>query len=383
MSNAKIECQICHAETHSIEVHLKREHPEMSIQEYQRRFPGAPILSAYAVQMLEEHRKEMIEKAKNQNPGQNFFHEVFDLGMDNAAFSTNGRNPIPVTVLPLSGDEADMLIPAVNPGYVYNIQELKYVMSGVEMNFPIYIWGHKGAGKTEMVEQICARTRRPLIRVQHTVNTEESQIVGQWTVRNGETKFELGPLPMAMLNGWAYLADEYDFALPNVLSVYQAILEGKPLMIKEAPAELRIIKPHPNFRFFATGNTNGTGDETGLYQGTTIQNSANYDRFGVVIKKRYMSREDEIAILKENTEISDDDARDLLTFATSVREAFEAGKISDTISPRTLLFAAKLGIAHASFHKGLQLSFLNKLSTIDREACSAFAQRIFGVLEDE
>ena len=383
MSNAKIECQICHGETHSIEVHLKREHPEMSIHEYQRRFPGAPILSAYATQMLEEHRKEMLEKAKNQNPGKNFFHEVFDLGMDNMAFSTNGRNPIPVTVLPLSGDEADMLIPAVNPGYVYNVQELKYVMSGVEMNFPIYIWGHKGAGKTEMVEQICARTRRPLIRVQHTVNTEESQIVGQWTVRNGETKFELGPLPMAMLNGWAYLADEYDFALPNVLSVYQAVLEGKPLMIKEAPADLRIIKPHPNFRFFATGNTNGTGDETGLYQGTTIQNSANYDRFGVVIKKRYMSREDEIAILKENTEISDDDASDLLMFATSVREAFEAGKISDTISPRTLLFAAKLGIAHASFHKGLQLSFLNKLSTIDREACSAFAQRIFGVLEDE
>ena len=246
------------------------------------------------------------------------------------------------------------------------------------MSMPVYVWGHKGAGKTELIEQICARTRRPLIRVQHTVNTEESQIVGQWTVRNGQTEFEYGALPLAMINGWTYLADEYDFAMPNVLATYQAVLEGKPLMIKEAPADKRVVKPHPNFRFVATGNTNGTGDETGLYQGTTVQNSANYDRFGVVVKKAYLDSDSEIKILTNNTQLSKEDAKLFVGFAKQVREAFDAGKISDTISPRTLLFAVKLGIVHASFRDGLRLAFMNKLSSADYEVCDSFAQRIFG-----
>ena len=378
----KITCEICGALTHSIEVHLKKEHPEMSLDEYQKRFPGKPILSDFAMKVIQEHQRAKIAEAKET--GKPLFHEVFALDTSNEeCFSTNGHRPIPITVFDRLNEEANALIPEINTGYVFNVKELKFVLSGIEMGFPVYVWGHKGAGKTELFEQICARTNRPLLRVQHTVNTEESQIVGQWVVRDGETKFEYGPLPMAMINGWCYLADEYDFALPNVMAVYQAVLEGKPLMIKEAPPAMRIVKPHPNFRFFATGNTNGTGDETGLYQGTTIQNSANYDRFGVVVKKSYLSEADEIRILTQNCEIAQDDAKDLISFATSVRNAFDSGSISDTISPRTLLFAAKLGIAHASFRTGLKLAFMNKLSDVDYQTCDAFAQRLFGGDDDE
>ena len=379
----KIECAICGALTHSIQVHLDKAHPEMTIAEYQKRFPGKPILSEVAKRAIEEKRNQQAAAAKKE--GKALFHEVFALGArDSDAFSANGKKPIPITVLerPVPNtDEAKAAldsIPDVNEGYIYNTIELKSVMIGVEMNIPVYIWGHKGAGKTELVEQICARTNRPLTRVQHTVNTEESQIVGQWVVRNGQTEFEYGPLPQAMINGWAFLADEYDFAMPNVLATYQAVLEGKPLMIKEAPASMRVVRPHPNFRFFATGNTNGTGDETGLYQGTAIQNSANYDRFGVVIKKSYLSQEDEEQILIKNARVSKADATELVRFATSVRESFDAGKISDTISPRTLLFAAKLGLRRGSFPAGLELAFMNKLSTVDKEVCSGVAQRIFG-----
>jgi cobaltochelatase CobS len=372
----KITCALCGAKIHAVEIHLKKEHPEMSIDEYERRFPEAPLLSDYARQLIEEKRKEKISAMKKISDLP-FFHDVFDIGIRDEAMSSVGKNPIPVHVLPRGG-KGDMYIPEVNKNYVFNIKELKYIVSGVEMGIPVYIYGHKGAGKTELVEQICARTNRPLIRVQHTVNTEESQIVGQWTVRDGETKFEYGALPTAMLNGWVYLADEYDFGQPNVLAVYQAVLEGKPLVIKEAPAEMRIVKPHPDFRFFATGNTNGTGDESGLYQGTTIQNSANFDRFGIAVKKDYLNKEDEIKILVNATKVSPERALDMVNFANSVREAFDAGKISDTISPRTLLFATKLGIMHASFTLGLTLAFMNKLSAIDRETCQSFAQRIFG-----
>ena len=375
-THEKITCSLCGAQTHSIELHLKKDHPEMTVEEYQRRFPDDPLLSDYAKQLIEERKRAKLEEAHAL--GKPLFHDVFGLNpADSNVFSTTGHRPIPITVYDRNPESED-LIPALNEGYVFNVKELKYLLSGIEMGFPVYVWGHKGAGKTELFEQICARTNRPLLRVQHTVNTEESQIIGQWVVRDGETKFEYGPLPMAMLNGWCYLADEYDFALPNVLAVYQAVLEGKPLMIKEAPASMRIVKPHPNFRFFATGNTNGTGDETGLYQGTVIQNSANYDRFGVVVKKSYLSEADEIRILTQNSEITENDAKDLISFATSVRNAFDSGSISDTISPRTLLFAAKLGIVHASFRTGLNLAFMNKLSDVDRQTCSAFAQRLFG-----
>lgn len=230
----------------------------------------------------------------------------------------------------------------------------------------------------ELFEQVCARTNRPMLRVQHTVNTEESHIVGQWTVKGGQTVFELGPLPLAMLNGWTYLADEYDFGLPNVLSVYQPVLEGKPLVIKEADAANRIIKPHPNYRFVATGNTNGSGDETGLYQGTSIQNSANFDRFGVTIHKKYMKEDDEVRILMKKAGVHEDDAKNLAKFAKQVREAYDGSKISDIISPRALINGAKLGISKASFSKGIALAFTNKLSKVDQAVVEGLAQRIFG-----
>lgn len=368
-----IKCAICGEECHFIASHLEENHPEMSIEEYQRRFPDSPIMSKTAKKALDDkHKSEDSKKHPPLPEGKAYFHDVFELGQE--GMSATGQ-PIPITIV--DGESKD-LVPEINHSYVFSPTELKWVMSGVEINVPIYVWGHKGSGKTELIEQICARTHRPLIRVQHTLNTEESSIIGQWVVRNGETVFEYGALALAMLNGWAYLADEYDFALPNVLSVYQAVLEGKPLFIKEAPADMRVIKPHPDFRFFATGNTNGVGDETGLYQGTSTQNAANYDRFAVVIHKDYLPPQAEIEILLQKTGISKSYAQLLISFAGNVRKAFDNKNISDTISPRTLLFAAKLGMMHGNFKTGLTLAFLNKLNSVDRAVCLELAQRIFG-----
>lgn len=231
---------------------------------------------------------------------------------------------------------------------------------------------------TTLLEQVCARTQRPMLRVQHTANTEESHILGQWTAKGGETRFELGPLPLAMKHGWMYLADEYDFAMPSVLSVYQPVLEGKSLVIKEADAENRIIRPHPNFRFVATGNTNGAGDETGLYQGTNIQNAANYDRFAMVIQVLYMKPELEAQVLVNQARIPNEDATRIVDFANRVRESYDGNKISSTISPRTLINAAKIGQRRGSYRAGIGLSFTSKLSRVDREVCDGLAQRVFG-----
>lgn len=403
--NDKIECKLDGSLVHSIKMHLEKNHPEVTIEEYAQKFPGEPTLSPYAEKLLADNAKKKAAAAAAEaqpaaakvemaavmeapaanvstlvSPGsvtRQPFHEVFGLGKIKQAMSARG-DEIPVIVLSEHDSSNQSFVPEVNNTYVYDIDELKNVMLAVDLNIPAYIWGHKGTGKSELCEQIAARTNRPHFRVQHTGNTEESHVVGQWTVKGGQTIFELGPLPLAMLNGWVYVADEYDFAMPSVLSVYQAVLEGKALVIKEADAANRVIKPHKNFRFLATGNTNGSGDETGLYQGTTLQNSANYDRFGMVVHKKYMAAAAESLILQKRLSMVAGDADKLVSFANSVREAYDAGKISETISPRTLIFAATIGIKRGSFVQGVTLSYINKMTKVDAEAVKGMAERVFG-----
>lgn len=407
MSNEKITCAICNAQTHIMKRHLEEAHAGITVESYQANHPGHPVLSAMAIAALEKKRKETAEakaaadnketvvamagSAVSKEEGASVttlipkgslvkkaLHEVFSLGASNKEAMNKRGDPIPITVI-TAHDQQDM-VPPISADYVYNPDELKDLILAIEMNVPAYIWGHKGSGKSELWEQVCACTNRPTIRVQHTVNTEESHITGQWTVKGGETVFELGPLPLAMINGWVYVADEYDFAMPSVIAVYQAVLEGKALVIKEAPAEMRIIKPHPNFRIGATGNTNGSGDETGLYQGTLIQNSANYDRFGMVINKQYMNKKAESLILQKRCALNVADADKMVDFATQVRESFAAGRMSDTVSPRTLIYACKIGVLRGSFRHGLNRSFTSKLCKVDREVAEGLAQRVFGAV---
>lgn len=390
----KIACQVCGSLIHSVQMHLKTDHKELSLEAYVASYQEAPLMSELAKQKLAEKRAVSEASAPTHSIAmagtssasvttlvpkdtlvKKAFHEIFGLGKAKQALSVKGE-AIPISVI--ANSSAQEMVPEISDDYVYDIDELKNVILAQELNIPCFVWGHKGSGKSELHEQVAARTGRAFMRVQHTVNTEESHIVGQWTVKDSQTVFELGPLPLAMLNGYTYCADEYDFMLPSVSSVYQAVLEGKSLMIKEADAANRVIKPHPNFRFVATGNTNGSGDETGMYQGTNIGNSANYDRFGMVIHKQYMKKAAESQILQNRVGLVKEDADKMVDFASLVSEAYDGAKISDVVSPRTLIYAAKIGVKRGSFRQGLTLSFINKLSKIDREVVDALAQRIFG-----
>jgi len=264
----------------------------------------------------------------------------------------------------------------VDPNYIFNIDLLKTVLLGLEARFNTYLWGHAGVGKTTIIEQACAHTKRPWIRVQHTRNMEESHVVGQWVVRDGHTVFELGPLPFAMKYGLTYVADEYDFAMPAVLSLYQPVLEGKALVIKDADQANRIIRPHPQFRFCATGNTNGTGDETGLYAGTLMQNAANYERFAIVEEVRYPEKKIEIGLVAAQGGVPTQDAEQLVSFANLVRESFTNGKIGLPVSPRALINAAQLGRRRGSIKTGLGLAYVNRLSRVDQQAVREIIDRM-------
>lgn len=387
---AMIACEECGAKIHAVHMHLESDHPGMSLDDYKAKHPGAPLLSPAAIAALEKRKKEKAEKlaaAAAAAPAATVsddtprvakkvaFHELFGLGSAPATLSASGK-PIMVTQCAPEA-EHEVMIPDNDPNYVFNLDVLKTLMMAVEMKIPAYLWGHAGVGKTTIWEQIAAYTRRPLLRVQHTANMEEEHIVGGWRLRDGKTHFELGPLPMAMKHGWIYMADEYDFGRPEVTSVYQAVLEGKPLMIKEADLANRVIKPHPDFRIVATGNTNGQGDETGLYTGTNLQNAANYERFGVVERMPYMDKALEERLVSQQANIPLIDAKKLVDFAKRVRDEFDAGKLGNPISPRSLIYAAKIGVGKRDYKAGLDLAFINRLSSTDREAAKQVAQRVF------
>lgn len=385
VEDTKIACAICGCKTHSIQLHLQRDHSDVTIADYKEKYPKEPLLSKLAEQKVADHVRAEAAKSSvttEYTSGLEYathalpFHDLFSLGKTKATMSARGE-PIPVTVLKGTGG-FDEMIPDLDPNYVYNIDILKTLLMGVEMNIPVYLWGHAGTGKTTIYEQIAARTKRPMLRVQHTANMEEEHVIGGWRLRDGHTVFELGPLAMAMKHGWVYMADEYDFGRPEVLSLYQPVLEGKPLVIKEADTANRVIRPHPGFRFVATGNTNGQGDETGLYQGTTMQNAANYERFGIVEKMPYMEESMEAMLVSQQAKIPMPDAKKLISFATSIRQEFESAKMSNPISPRSLIFAARIGMARSNYLIGLEKAYLNRLTSVDREAARSFASRVFG-----
>lgn len=391
-SNTQIACKICGANVHAIHLHLNSDHPEVSKEEYEAKFPGAPMFSQVALDAIEQRRKAKAAAAAASAPAVSqqtltsaaveqavptkvAFHELFGLGRNPATISASGKDIMISVCAPLP--EHLSMIPDKDENYVFNIDILKTLLMGIEMRFPTYLWGHAGVGKTTIFEQIAAYTKRPYFRVQHTANMEEEHIVGGWRLRDGKTHFELGPLAMAMKYGWLYMADEYDFGRPEVTSVYQAVLEGKPLVIKEADDANRVIKPHPDFRIVATGNTNGQGDETGLYSGTNLQNSANYERFGIVERMGYMQKDLEERLLSQQARIPMKDAKQLVDFATRIREQFDGGQLGNPISPRSLIYAAKIGVGKRDFKEGLNLAFINRLAATDREAAKQVAQRVF------
>lgn len=395
-----ITCQLDGAKCHSIRKHLKLHHPDVTIEEYKGRFPEAPLLSLSMKEHLQKtkalrekegpteevesvHKHE--EKAEVETSVDDKAHRkekmaiLFEIPESEAM--SGAKKPVVLTQFSRLADDVidhSALIPDINHAYKIFPPLMKRIALAMELNLNLYLWGHAGTGKTSSIEQFCARTNRPYVRVQHTASTEEEHIVGATRVNESGTYFEPGILALAVKHGHVYCADEYDYAPPEILAVYQAVLEGKPLVIKEAPPEWRKIEPHPNFRFVATGNTNGSGDETGNYAGTILGNSANYSRFAVTVKVNYMEKHFEMKVIESQTGISKKNSELLVDVAAKIRQQYEDRKMSSTIGPRELINAGAVGHAIADFKEGLALAYTNRLPAADADIVNGVAQRIFG-----
>lgn len=400
--DGKIACKWCGSKVDIMGVHFFKKECRLMPEEvsnmgpieilkaYEQKFPDAPVLSEKGKAIIEAKRLKEKEMGKAKDtPAAAAAYASFEeyktekvaahelLGLELSQLCTAMGNPIKLTVN--VNTPFPEHIPAINKNYVFSDLELvRDVIMMLELSIPGFLWGHAGVGKTTIVQQICALMNRPVVRAQHTASTEESHITGQILVKSGATYFEPGLLALAMRCGWVYLADEYDFAYPQILGIYQPVLEGEPLVIKEATPDWRRVNPHSSFAFIGTGNTNGSGDETGLYQGTNIMNAANFSRFGIVTRVNYLPRKQEEAILIK-AGLDEEFAGKMVKFADLIRQAYESHNISQPIGPRELICAAQVGFARGGdFKAGLTKAFINKLPSISAKAAEEIVQRVFG-----
>lgn len=235
------------------------------------------------------------------------------------------------------------LIPDSDPLFVpfgnYKTVE-KIIKSG--MFYPVYVTGLSGNGKTFSVEQACAKTRREVIRVNFTLETDEDDLIGGFRLVNGETKFFKGPVIAAMEKGAVLLLDEIDLANPAKIMCLQSILEGKGYFIKKTG---EFITPASGFTVVATGNTKGKGSEDGRFIGTNVMNEAFLERFPITCEQDYPTPTIEKNILKkvfESLGIDDKEyCEKLVDWADIIRKTFYDGGVDEVISTRRLVHIAK------------------------------------------
>jgi cobaltochelatase CobS len=247
------------------------------------------------------------------------------------------------------------------------------------------IQGYHGTGKSTHIEQVAAHLNWPAVRVNLDSHISRIDLIGKDAIklRNGMqvTEFHEGILPWALRNPVAIVFDEYDAGRADVMFVIQRVLEhdGKLTLMDQN----EIITPHPQFRLFATANTVGLGDTTGLYHGTQQINQAQMDRWSLVATLNYLSIEAESAIILAkaphyNTESGRRIIKQMVTVADFTRTAFMNGDLSTVMSPRTVInWAQNAEIFRGGIGYAFRLSFLNKCDELERQTVAEFYQRCF------
>jgi MoxR-like ATPase len=231
------------------------------------------------------------------------------------------------------------LIPSKDSNFVPfgNYTDLESIIkSGIF--YPAYISGPTGNGKSTMVEQICAKHKRPLIRVNLNMMTDEDQLIGSKTLEDGNVKVVEGPVLIAMRTGTTLLLDEIDAGSANTLLCLQPILEGKPYYFK---LKNEMIIPAEGFNILATANTKGKGSDDGRYIGTNVLNEAFLERFAVTFNQEYPNAKVEVKIIKNLMQtyscVDDEFAETLVKWADAIRRTFEDGGVDETITTRRMI----------------------------------------------
>jgi len=263
----------------------------------------------------------------------------------------------PVQSFAVDYTNLDSLIPKRDTNYVPfgNHTDVENIIkSGIF--YPAYISGPTGNGKSTMVEQICAKHKKPLIRVNLNMMTDEEQLIGSKTLEDGNVEVVEGPVLIAMRNGTTLLLDEIDAGSANTLLCLQPILEGKPYYFK---LKNEMIVPKDGFNILATANTKGKGSDDGRYIGTNVLNEAFLERFAVTFEQEYPSAKVEVKIIKNLMEtyqcVDDEFAETLVKWAEAIRRTFEDGGVDETITTRRMIHIVRAFAIFKNREKAVEL----------------------------
>lgn len=277
--------------------------------------------------------------------------------------------------------EADERVPDFDASYVFDPDTTLAILAGFAHNRRVMVQGYHGTGKSTHIEQVAARLKWPCIRINLDAHISRIDLVGRDAIvlRDGlqVTEFREGLLPWALQHPVALVFDEYDAGRPDVMFVIQRVLEaeGKLTLLDQN----RVIRPDPNFRLFATANTVGLGDTSGLYHGTQAINQGQMDRWNIVTALNYLPAETEQNIITAKNPDSDPkQIADMIKVADLTRQGFMNGDISTVMSPRTVITWAQNTAIFKDVGFAFRLSFLNKCDEAERMMVAEYYQRVFG-----
>ncbi|BDV32737.1 cobaltochelatase subunit CobS [Methylocystis iwaonis] len=313
--------------------------------------------------------------------------------------SGSGLESVPdikVSAREVFGIDTDLVVPAfsernehvpdIDPDYLFDRQTTLAILAGFARNRRVMVTGYHGTGKSTHIEQVAARLNWPFVRVNLDSHISRIDLVGKDAIvlKDGKqvTEFRDGILPWSVQHNVALCFDEYDAGRPDVMFVIQRVLEvsGRLTLLDQN----RVIRPHPGFRLFATANTVGLGDTSGLYHGVQQINQAQMDRWSIVTTLNYLSHDAEtnIVISKVKSYGVSKETRDvankMVRVADLTRNAFMAGDLSTVMSPRTVITWAENAEIFNDVGFAFRLTFLNKCDELERPLVAEFYQRCFG-----
>ena len=315
-------------------------------------------------------------------------------GPDNQGLALDAPD-IKVSVRQAFGIDSDMEVPAfsmaaehvpdIDDAYMFDPNTTLAILAGFAYNRRVLVQGYHGTGKSTHIEQVAARLNWPMVRINLDSHISRIDLVGKDAIvlREGKqiTEFRQGILPWALQRPVALTFDEYDAGRPDVMFVIQRILEtdGKLTLLDQN----KVLRPHPYFRLFATTNTVGLGDTTGLYHGTQQINQGQMDRWNIVATLNYLSHDAEVRIVLSKTPTYNnkkgrESINAMVELAELTRTGFVAGDISTVMSPRTVITWAENARIFSDLGFAFRVTFLNKCDELERPVVAEYYQRCFG-----
>ena len=307
-----------------------------------------------------------------------------DNGIPNLEIDVRKTFDIDVDMKIMGFKEPNEYVPTLDESYKFDKNTTLAILAGFSHNRRVMIQGYHGSGKSTHIEQVAARLNWPCIRVNLDSHISRIDLLGKdaITLKDGKqiTEFKEGILPWALQTPTALVFDEYDAGRPDVMFVIQRVLEveGKLTLLDQN----KVISPHSGFRLFATANTVGLGDTSGLYHGTQQINQGQMDRWHIVSTLNYLDPELELKVVlskvqsldnKEGVEI----AKNMISVANLSRQGFANGDISTLMSPRTVISWAENYQIFNDLNKSFEITFLNKCDETERVIIAEYYQRCF------